>query len=607
MESESERTTSIESSCTISRFGRKYVVVSFLLGVVMFSLAAMLFMEAKSQKSPSSLRSRTRFGNKYEMTISFRVLEADQQGDNSKDSRDERDGHGLDFDDQIYIDDDYVDDYYAYEKRAVGRPKLIPLEPRHIFGFLLASMGVTLAAGGGIGGGGLVVPIYILVMGLSPSYAIPISSVTVFGGALGSILVNSRRRHPLADRPLIDWNLMLVMEPLVLTGALVGTLLHRVLSDKLLVVMLVALLSAMAHTTLTKARRMYQAEEMYIQRLWVYKQQQLQQQHPNHQISTAKPEIKLVERPVLHMTLSEAEAEPEPVPPHPPLIPNDTAEHPGNDKASKSSTLGTTTRQEIMILNPDFVSLRSELLQEEKVTPRAKIIALCSMFSVLIFLNVMVGGGAFQSPWGIICGSVAFWVVEVIMGAFLISSAWIAQTYLVYRHQMKELVRFDFVRGDIRWDSRGAVMYPLLFCATGLFAGIFGIGGGMISVPLLLAMGVHPMVATATSSCMILFTSFSSVTSFAIFDLILWDYAAVCIFVGFFPTLLGQLLMQRARTAGQHNGENFERNSIIAYAIGGVVLLSALLMTIQYVLSIVKFNDNEDTGGICEGYARGTV
>ena len=129
----------------------------------------------------------------------------------------------------------------------------------------------------------------------------------------------------------------------------------------------------------------------------------------------------------------------------------------------------------------------------------------------------------------------------------------------------------------------------------------------MISVPLLLAMGVHPMVATATSSCMILFTSFSSVTSFAIFDLILWDYATVCIFVGFFPTLLGQLLMQRARNAEQYNGQNFERNSIIAYAIGGVVLLSALLMTIQYVLSILTFDEIRDVGGICDGYGRGTV
>lgn len=573
--------------------------------VLMLSLAAML-MKAHNQHLSSVSSSNLLRNNNRRLENEENAQDEDGEdngggeggndGENKgrENSRDESDGHGLDFDDQIYIDDDYVDDYYAYEKGKDGRPTLIPMEPRDIFGFLLASMAVTLAAGGGIGGGGLVVPIYILIMGLSPGDAIPISSVTVFGGALGSLLINCRKRHPLADRPLIDWNLMLVMEPLVLTGALVGTLLHRVLSEKLLVVLLVAMLSGMAHTTLSKARRMHQAETVYIEKLKAYHEEQ-RQAHATAQKSGSNPV--LLDPPNLQISPSQVGSEPS-------LL---SSTYPGDRPHKSPSTLGTTTRQEIMILNPDFVSLRSELLQEEKVTPREKIIALCSLFSVLIFLNIMVGGGAFQSPWGIICGSVAFWVVQVIMGAFLVASAWAAQTYLVNRHQMKELVRFDYVHGDIRWDSRGAVLYPLLFCATGLFAGMFGIGGGMISVPLLLAMGVHPIVATATSSCMILFTSFSSVTSFAIFDLILWDYAAVCIFVGFFPTLLGQLLMQRARNAGQYNGQNFERNSIIAFAIGGVVLLSALLMTIQYVLSIVKFDSTRDEGGMCEGYGRGTV
>ena len=564
---------------------RRVVLITFLLTVLMLSLAAMLLTASNKKSRSSRLQNHKK---------SRRRLE-DVNQDESEDSR-SSDGHGLDFDDQIYIDDDYIDDYYAYETKRDRTPKLLPLEPRDIFGFLLASMGVTLAAGGGIGGGGLVVPIYILVMGLSPSYAMPISSVTVFGGALGSLLINYRKRHPLADRPLIDWNLMLVMEPLVLTGALVGTLLHRVLSEKVLIVLLVALLSGMAYTTLAEARRMHQAETKYIQRLSQYQEEQQRLAHQACLRSfSPTPVVSFAEAPtVLQVSPSEGDMEPSRL----------TAPY-HHSEMEPDPFLGTITRQEIMILNPDFVSLRSKLLQAEKVTPREKIIALCSMFSVLIFLNIMVGGGAFQSPWGIVCGSVAFWVVEVIMAAFLVASAWIAQTYLVNQHQMKELVLFDFVSGDIRWDSRGAVIYPLLFCATGLFAGVFGIGGGMISVPILLTMGMHPIVATATSSCMILFTSFCSVTSYAIFDLILWDYAAVCIVVGFFPTLLGQLLMQRARNAQQYNGQNFERNSLIAYAIGSVVLLSALLMTLQYVLSIVTFDDGADVGGICDSYERG--
>jgi uncharacterized membrane protein YfcA len=440
-----------------------------------------------------------------------------------------------------------------------------------LFECLLTSNHSPLAPGGGI-----VVPIYLLVLSLPPKHAIPLGAVTVFGAAVAATLLNSYRRHPLADRPVIDWNLILVMEPLILMGALVGTLLHRVISDKLLVVLLVFLLSVIANATLKKAKRMYDAETQYIE--------QLQEHHAEARRKT-------------HYTA-------------PPVQSPD-----GPDReADEEISLPTDARQRILIVNPDFISLRSEMAEEERVAPRSKIIALLGMFSVLIWLNIMVGGGGFQSPWGVECGGLAFWVVHVIMAAFLVASAWAAQTYLKYRHEIKELVQFDFVHGDFKWDSRGAMKYPSIFCLAGCMSGLFGIGGGMIVVPLLLTLGVHPAVATATSSCMIVMTSFASITSFAIFGLIMWDYAIVCLAIGFFASLFGQRIMQEARQVANpanHNRyglkANFERNSLIAYSIGGVVLLSALLMSIQYVFMIMRYDPQQDQGGICEGYQRGSV
>lgn len=71
-----------------------------------------------------------------------------------------------------------------------------------------------IAAAGGIGGGGILVPIYILVLRFSPKYAVPLSNITIFGGAITNTILNMKKRHPLADRPLVDWDLILVMEPL---------------------------------------------------------------------------------------------------------------------------------------------------------------------------------------------------------------------------------------------------------------------------------------------------------------------------------------------------------------------------------------------------------
>ncbi|CAM9735245.1 unnamed protein product, partial [Hapterophycus canaliculatus] len=79
---------------------------------------------------------------------------------------------------------------------------------------VLAALGLMIAAAGGIGGGGILVPIYILVLRFSPKYAVPLSNMTIFGGAITNTFLNMKKRHPLADRPLVDWDLILVMEPL---------------------------------------------------------------------------------------------------------------------------------------------------------------------------------------------------------------------------------------------------------------------------------------------------------------------------------------------------------------------------------------------------------
>ena len=63
-------------------------------------------------------------------------------------------------------------------------PSLFPLTPLDYVGFTCMIVGLILAAGGGIGGGGILVPIYILIFDFPVKHSIPLASVTVFGGAI---------------------------------------------------------------------------------------------------------------------------------------------------------------------------------------------------------------------------------------------------------------------------------------------------------------------------------------------------------------------------------------------------------------------------------------
>ena len=123
-------------------------------------------------------------------------------------------------------------------------------------GFTCMFLALVLSVQGGIGAGAVLVTIFIVIMDFPPKVAIPLCGMTGLGGSSVGFTANATRRHPLSNRPLIDWDLVLIITPLTLLGAIAGTYLNRILEEKVLVVLLVFLLSLVAHYTLKKARKM---------------------------------------------------------------------------------------------------------------------------------------------------------------------------------------------------------------------------------------------------------------------------------------------------------------------------------------------------------------
>merc|ERR1711998_700991 len=104
---------------------------------------------------------------------------------------------------------------------------------------------------------------------------------------------------------------------------------------------------------------------------------------------------------------------------------------------------------------------------------------------------------------------------------------------------------WEFHDGDVEWNEDRTVHYPLVAVFSGLIAGMFGIGGGLINGPLMVELGFVPDVAAATGSTMLLFTSFTSSIMYILFDLLNFEYAAVLVPLGLVSTLIGQLVFNR--------------------------------------------------------------
>jgi uncharacterized membrane protein YfcA len=318
---------------------------------------------------------------------------------------------------------------------------LFPFNWADFWGFALATVGLLLAAGGGIGGGGILVPIYCLVLDFSPKHAIPLSNITVLGGALANTILNASKRHPTADRPLIDWDMILVMEPLTIAGALMGALINKVLPELLLTVLLVLLLAITAQNTLSKAIQLYRKETA--------------------QMNQESELTKLVVNQQRNDDDGDEEDDE-----------NKEGDEPDESQADQMVTVMSKEHEELQAI-----------LEQERHHSQHNIILLVVMFVVVLIINVSKGGGAFKSPLGITCGSSAFWMSNFLLLAWILAISIHARVVLLHKYERKAACNYAYQPGDIVWDERATVVYPIICTFAGFFAGMFGVGKSMAHSP----------------------------------------------------------------------------------------------------------------------------
>lgn len=140
---------------------------------------------------------------------------------------------------------------------------------RDIIGMLVWFFAAGVATACGVGGGGIYVPLGILLLGFEPKPASGLSQASIFGASLGGLLLNLRNTHPftakieqtggvadgdgspaperaVADiptnekgepntetakyytRPLIDYDMALFLAPMEMAGAVLGVLIQKI-------------------------------------------------------------------------------------------------------------------------------------------------------------------------------------------------------------------------------------------------------------------------------------------------------------------------------------------------------------------------------------------
>ena len=115
---------------------------------------------------------------------------------------------------------------------------------------------------GGIGGGGVAIPLAMYFFNLSFKPAIAISSFAIMMSTLGRFFYNFGERHP--DKPTttsIDYGMTNVMMPLTLIGSLIGAYFYKAFPDLILLIILTLLLAILCWESIKKFKSMRKKED----------------------------------------------------------------------------------------------------------------------------------------------------------------------------------------------------------------------------------------------------------------------------------------------------------------------------------------------------------
>uniref|UniRef100_A0A1J3CPG3 Sulfite exporter TauE/SafE family protein 4 n=1 Tax=Noccaea caerulescens TaxID=107243 RepID=A0A1J3CPG3_NOCCA len=127
-----------------------------------------------------------------------------------------------------------------------------------LIGFLGSACGTV----GGVGGGGIFVPMLTIILGFDTKSAAAISKCMIMGASASSVWYNVRVRHPTKEVPILDYDLALLFQPMLLLGITVGVSLSVVFPYWLITVLIIILFVGTSSRSFFKGIEMWKEETL---------------------------------------------------------------------------------------------------------------------------------------------------------------------------------------------------------------------------------------------------------------------------------------------------------------------------------------------------------
>ncbi|PNX97554.1 sulfite exporter TauE/SafE family protein, partial [Trifolium pratense] len=110
-----------------------------------------------------------------------------------------------------------------------------------VLGSFIGFCGAAFGSVGGIGGGGIFVSMISLVIGFDPKSSTAISKCMVMGVSVATAYYNLKMKHPTLNMPIIDYDLALLIQPMLMLGISIGVICNVIFPNWLVTILLIVL------------------------------------------------------------------------------------------------------------------------------------------------------------------------------------------------------------------------------------------------------------------------------------------------------------------------------------------------------------------------------
>ncbi|EPY31678.1 hypothetical protein STCU_03335 [Strigomonas culicis] len=431
---------------------------------------------------------------------------------------------------------------------------------------LLACLVCAIGVVAGVGGGGILVPMFAALLSLPMQSCVALSQSTICGqstlnmyfavqqtfasqfpsapspatgvagdGTDGSGLRKTKREW---KRPLINYQYLSLMLPLGLIGTLVGGLISKVISDLLRLFLLIVLLSLVLYRTVQKMRVQYREDTAHGQR------------------ATATDVV----------VSADGEA----------------PEGAGGTQNAAASPVSPAT-----LSVPAATSTKLEDTVVEKVDqPQYPVYELSTNFGcffVLLTFNILRSYATCSSFW--------YWM------CVLIPLACLSGCFYYSRMRLERMARATVDNLDVQdpsrpvnedspllmfaWNEYNNMYYPLVAVIAGAAAAMLGIGGGLVLGFVLYEVGLSPSEASVTGGMATFFIAFSAGLQLLVTGSLIVDFGIVFYGVGLVSTAIGTYIF---KVEIKKRGWNFLFLGALAFIVGGSLLVLGIYSTYNAVI-----------------------